>query len=111
MDLDNSAVERNGLNFDAYHVFLLQSHEYSIKYAILAPSVHASVNTMPVAEAFRESSPFAPMFSDIQYRIQHNQIVEIDIAPLARKTNSNFLVLFFCYLHKGTIPHFFQLDN
>jgi hypothetical protein len=62
MNLNNSAVERNGFYFEAKYLLSLKAFKYTIKNSVLAPTVHASVNAVPTTEIFRQTAPLAPMF-------------------------------------------------
>jgi len=88
VDVNDSAVERNCFYFQAEDLLLLKALKYAVKNTVLAPAVHARVNAMPAPEVFREAAPLAPMLRNIQDRIQHLEIVDTDIASLARKVTS-----------------------
>ena len=75
MNFDDRAVERKDIRFETDHLLLLQPCENPVKHAVFAPAAHTSVDAVPVAEIARESSPFAPMFKDMQYRVQHREVV------------------------------------
>jgi len=70
MHLDDGAVHGNGLDLDADDLFLLQFREEPIQHAGFGPAIHASVDGMPVAEPFRQTSPLAPMLGNKQNRVE-----------------------------------------
>jgi len=111
MHFDDGAVERDRFHLDPDHLFLLEPHENPVKDTVFAPSVHAGVNTMPIAKFFGETSPLTPMFCNIQNRVENKKIVEIDITSLTWKAVSYSFVLFTGYLHKPTITQILKSDN
>ena len=54
MDLDDGAVQRNGLQLDAHDLFSLQLLEDPVQYAVLRPTIHTGVDRMPVTEPRRQ---------------------------------------------------------
>lgn len=103
MNFNDRAVERKGIRIDADHLPLLQPCENPVKHTIFAPAAHAGVNAVPIAETAWKPSPFAPMFKDIQHRVQHREVINWDIASLTREDAAYFFVLPLCYLHRPTI--------
>jgi hypothetical protein len=51
MHFDAGAIHRNGLNFDANDLLLLQLLKNFLKQATFRPSVHSSVDGMPITAA------------------------------------------------------------
>jgi len=68
------------------------SRENSIEHAIFIPAAHTGVDAVPIAKAARKLFPFAPMFEDMQHRIQHREIVNCDIASLTGRSVSYFFI-------------------
>jgi hypothetical protein len=69
---------------------MLQSLEDSVKHTVFAPAAHAGVYAVPIAEAAWKSFPFAPMFEDMQHRVQHREVVNCDIASLTGQSKQIF---------------------
>ena len=90
MNFNDRAVERESIRIEPDHLLLLQSCENSVKHAVFAPAAHAGVDAVPIAETARKPSPFAPMFKDMQHRVQHREVVNYDIDSLARKAVGYF---------------------
>ena len=111
MDLNKSTVERNGFYFKAEYLLLLKAFKYTIKNPVLAPAVHACVDAMSATEVFWQTAPLAPMFRNVQNRVQHLEVVKVNIAPLAREAVSNSLILFASNLHKLQLHNTRILSN
>ena len=103
MNFDDRAVEREVPATDMKNIIMLQSLEDSVKHTVFAPAAHASVYAVPIAEAAWNPSPFAPMFEDMQHRIQHREVVNCDMPSLTGKTVSYFFILLLCYFHTAII--------
>ena len=99
MNLDAGAIERNNADFNGNKPFALQSFKNFCKSTVFTPSVHSSIDGVPVAEFFWETPPLAPIFCDIEYRIKDIEIVQRNVSPLAGKATGNALILFFGYGH------------
>ncbi len=82
MHFDYRAVHRDRLELDTHYLFSLQMFKYPVEHTILGPAVHACVDRVPSAKSRRESSPLAPMLSNIQDRIEYLQIGNTYIATL-----------------------------
>ena len=74
MDLDNGAVQRDGLELDAHDLFALQVFEDPVEHPILGPAIHPRVDGVPPAEPTRQSPPLAPMLGDVQDGVEHLQV-------------------------------------
>lgn len=111
MNLNNSTVERNCFYFKAEYLLLLKAFKYTVKNSVLAPAVHARVDAVPTAKIFRQSTPFTPMLRNVQNRIQHLEIVKMDITSLAREAVSDSLILFASNLHKTFLRNTRSLSN
>jgi len=59
---------------------------------------------MPVSVGFRQCSPLAAVFRNIQYRVDHLEIGDTDISSLDRKVFFNPLVLLKRDFHGFIIP-------
>ena len=66
MHLHRRAVQRRHLHPDAHDPPALQFHEYPVEHTLARPPAHAGVDGVPIAEAFRQASPLALVFHDIQ---------------------------------------------
>jgi hypothetical protein len=58
---------------------------------------------MPIAKMLWQPTPFAALFGNIQQRIELAQIGHVDIAPLARQTVGNSLILALGKFHDPTV--------
>jgi hypothetical protein len=94
-----TVLSREAPAADMKNSIILQSLEYSVKHTVFAPAAHTGVDAVPIAKAAWKSSPFAPMFEDIQ----HREVVNSDIASLTGKTVSYFFILLLCYFYMATI--------
>ena len=70
MHLDNGAVHRDRLQFDAHYLFSLQVFEHPVEHPVLRPSVHTGVDRVPLAKPGRQTTPLAPLLGHIQNRIE-----------------------------------------
>ena len=70
-----------------------QSLKDAIQHAVLGPTIHASVDGVPVAKSLRQSAPFAPMLGYVKQRVEHLRVGKADIASLARKTGLDTKIL------------------
>ena len=92
-------------------MLLLKAFKYTVKNPVLAPAVHACVNAVPATEVFWQAAPLAPMLRNVQNRVQHLEIVKVNIASLARKAVRNPLVLFASNLHILTFAEYLLIVN
>ena len=99
MHLDRGRVERERLDLDPHDLLRLQLLEYLIENAVLGPAIHPRVDSVPAAETFRQTAPFAALLSNIQNRVQHLQIAQTHIPTLHRQRILDPLILRFCDLH------------
>jgi hypothetical protein len=53
MHFDGGRIQRHRLDADAHDLFALQLLEDRVQHATLGPAVHAGVDGVPLAEAFR----------------------------------------------------------
>ena len=111
MNFDDRAVERKGIRVEPDHLLLPQSCENPVKHTVFAPAAHAGIDAVPIAETAWKPSPFAPMFKDMQHRVKHREVVNYDIASLARKAVGYFFALLLCYFHRPTITESYQSCN
>ena len=103
MNFDDRAVETESIRIEPDHLLLPQPCENPVKHTVFAPAAHAGVDAVPIAETAWKPSPFAPMFKNMQHRVQHREVVNRDIASLTRESVSYFFVLLLCYFHRATI--------
>src|SRR5687768_11769226 len=94
MYLDDSAVQAHRLDPDTDELLLLQHLEQPIEHAGLSPSIHTSVDRMPIPKAFRQSTPFAAVLSYIKDRIDDGEILVRDVAALTRQKRFDASELF-----------------
>ena len=99
MHLDDGAVQGNGLDLDADDLFLLQFRKDPIQHPGFGPAIHTGVDGMPVAEPFRQASPFAAMLGDEQDRVEYLQIGQTYIAPLPWQASLYTTILCFGNFH------------
>ena len=93
MDLDDGAIHRHGLELDTHNLLALQVFEHLVQHTVLRPAVHAGVNGVPIAKSWRQSSPFAAVFGDIQDGIEHLPVRNAYIAALDREMWRDAFVL------------------
>ena len=82
MNFNDRAIERNRFNLDANDLRLLQSLEQAVEDTFLAPAIHSRLDRVPVSKAFRTTTPFAALFSDVQDGVQHIKVSETNVAAL-----------------------------
>ena len=103
MNLDSRAVKAYYLYIDLDYSFCLQCGKHSAEHSVLAPSVHANVDCMPISIGPRQRPLLAAVFRDIQDRIYQLEIAHADVPALCRKILCYLLVLFLRYLHGSII--------
>jgi len=106
MHLHGSAVQTNNFNIYLDDPFRLQGCKDAFQHTVFTPSVHAHIDCMPVSVGFRQSSPLAAVFRNIQYRVDHLEIGDADVSSLDRKVFFDSLVLLKRDFHSFIIPHF-----
>ena len=104
MNLDGRAVKAYHFHVDLDDALRLQGGKYSTEHPVLAPSVHANINCMPIPIGFRQCPPFAAVFRDIQNRIYQLEVAHTDVPALCREILCYPLVLLLCNLHAPIIP-------
>ena len=104
MNLDRRAVKACYLYIDLDDSFCLQCGKHSAEHSVLAPSVHANIDRMPISIGFRQRPLFAAVFRDIQDRIDQLKIAHADVSALSRKIFRYLFVLLLRYLHGSIIP-------
>jgi len=102
---DHGAVQTDRLDLDTHDLSMLQLFKNSIQYAALGPAIHASVDRVPIAEPFGQTTPLAPMLGHVQDRIENEQIRMADVAALFRQTVFDLLVLRFVEFHPRSMPY------
>jgi len=70
VQLDDRAVEGNGLDLDLDDLPSLHGLKHLIEDAALGPSHHAGVDRVPGSKMLGEARPFAALFGDIQSRAE-----------------------------------------
>ena len=103
MNLDRRAVKAYYLYIDLDDSLRLKRGKHSAEHSVLAPSVHANVDRMPISIGVRQRPPFAAVFRDIQDRIDQLKIAHADVSALSREILRYLLVLFLCNLHDSII--------
>ena len=104
MYLYRRAVKAYHVNIDAYDTLCLQGCKHPAKDSVLAPTIHADIDCMPVTIVFRQCSPFAAVFRNIQDRVDQLEIGYADVPSLHRKIFCYLVVLLLCDLHNPIIP-------
>lgn len=66
MDLDDGTVQGYGFDLHADDLRVLQLCKYAIQHPALRPTIHASIDRVPVAEPLGQTTPFAALFGDVQ---------------------------------------------
>src|SRR6478736_3880990 len=84
---------------------MLQLFKNSIQYAALRPATHASVDRVPIAKPFGQTTPLAPMLGHVQDRIENEQTRMADVAALFRQTVFDLPVLRFVEFHPRSMPY------
>ena len=93
MDLDDGTVQGHGFDLHADDLSMLQLCKYAIQHPALRPTIHASINGVPVAEPLWQTAPFAPLLGDVQDGVQDVQIVERHVAALGRQARLDVAIL------------------
>ena len=103
MNLDRRAVKAYYLYIDLDDSLRLKRCKHSAEHSVLAPSVHANVDRMPISIGFRQRPPFAAVFRDIQDRIDQLKIAHADVSALSREIFRYLFVLLLRNLHGSII--------
>jgi len=93
MDLDDGTVQGYGFDLHADDLSVLQLCKYAIQHPALRPTIHASIDGVPVAEPLGQTTPFATLLGDVQDGVEHVQIVERYVAALRRQTRLDVAIL------------------
>jgi|SRR6516162_4405990 hypothetical protein len=99
-------VQTEGFDLEPQNLLLFQFCEHLIQHTLLGPAIHAHIDTVPIAEPARQSSPLAPVLSNVQDGIQQNQVVMMHVATLHRQAICNSLVLLVWEFSKSVRPAF-----
>lgn len=111
MNFNCGAVKANSFHFYSDDALYLKRLEHTLQHAVFAPSIHAYINCMPIPVFFRQCSPLAAVFGDIQYRINQLEITHAHISTLAWKVFFNLFILLLCYFHVPIITLVIMLVN
>jgi hypothetical protein len=103
MHLDDRTVQAHGFDLHADQLLALQLGKQPIQNTLLGPTIHAGVDRMPGAEAFRQRAPLAAVLGDKENRVDHVKVLVRHVASLPRQVNRNPLVLFGCDFHARSI--------
>ena len=103
MNLDSRAVKAYYLYIDLDNSLRLKRGKHSAEHSVLAPSVHANIDRMPISIVFRQRPPLAAVFRDIQDRIDQLKIAHADVSALPREIFRYLFVLLLRYLHDSII--------
>ena len=93
MDLDDGTVQGYGFDLHADDLRVLQLCKYAIQHPALRPTIHARLDSVPVAELLRQTAPCATRLGDGQDGVEHVQIVERHIAAWRRHTRLDVAIL------------------
>lgn len=103
MNLDSRAVKAYHLYVDLDDSLRLKRGKHSAEHSVLAPSVHANIDRMPISIGFRQRPPLAAVFRDIQDRIDQSKIAHADISTLFREILRYLFILLLRYLDGSII--------
>ena len=103
MNLDRRAVKAYYLYINLDDSLRLKRGKHSAEHSVLAPSVHANVDCMPISIGFRQRPPLAAVFRDIQDRIDQLKIAHADVSTLSREILRYLFILLLRYLHGSII--------
>jgi len=106
MHLDYGAVQRHCLDLDPHDLVALQLFKDPIQHTSFGPPIHTRLDGVPITETLGKSTPFAPMLSHVQNRVQDFSVRQADITPLAREVVRNSRKLFFADFHARIIAHY-----
>ena len=104
MNLDSRAVKAYHLHIDLDDSLRLKRCKHSAEHSVLAPSVHANIDRMPISIDFRQRPSLAAVFRDIQYRVDQLKIAHADVSALSREIFRYLFVLLLRNLHDSIIP-------
>ena len=93
MNLDHRAIQGDRLDLDTNDLLTLQLLEHTIKHTILGPAIHPRIDRVPVAETFRQPTPFAAMLRNVKDRVQHVPVRHAYVAALLRQAMLDSLKL------------------
>lgn len=105
MEFDAGTVQRNSFNTDTDDLLMLKLSKHTAQDTTLCPAIHASVDSMPVAEALGQSSPLAAMLGNIKNGIENLQVRMADVATLTRHAVLDLLILSFGDFHYQIISN------
>ena len=108
-DFHRSTVKAYRFYLDSDDASELQSFKNSLQNTVFTPSVHAYIYSMPILVFFRQCSPFAAVFRNIQYRIDQLEITHTYISTLARKIFFDLFILLLCNIHDDILSRFLSL--
>ena len=103
MNLHNGAVQTDRLDLDADELLLLQLLEHPVEHTGLGPTIHASVDRMPIAKALRQRAPFAAVLCDLEDRVDDCEVLVRDVATLTRQERFDASKLFCGNFHAESI--------
>ena len=106
MHFDDRAVQGNRLQFDCDDLLLLQTGEDPVKHPCFAPTVHAGVDGVPVAQAFGQTAPLTAMFGHVQDGVDDLQVAEAHVPALARQAVGNAMILALGNFHLHILANF-----
>jgi hypothetical protein len=103
VDLDDRAIQAHRLDPNADELLLLQLLKEPIEHTGFGPTIHASVDRMPVAEALRQSAPFAAVLRHVKDRVDDSDALVRDVAALSRQKRFDASELFCRDFHAASI--------
>ena len=103
MNLGSRAVKAYYLYIDLDDSLRLKRSKHSAEHSVLAPSVHADIDRMPISIGFRQRPPLAAVFRDIQDRIDQLKIAHADVSALSLEILCFLFILLLRYLHGSII--------
>jgi hypothetical protein len=72
MHFHRGRVQTESFDCDAQNLLLLQLGEYLIQHALLGPTIHAHINTVPIAVSLGQSAPFTSVLGYVEDRVQQH---------------------------------------
>ena len=99
MNFDVGAIQNKHLNpFDTNGLRLKVLFDL-VEDAEVNPVTKAAVDAVPVAELFRQGTPFTSVFGNVLQGLKKAKVVNLNIAALLRKQMLNTRDTFLCPFH------------
>ena len=99
MHLHDGRIQTHRLDAYLHQALLLQVREHRVEHTGLGPAVHARVDAVPWAVVTGQGPPFAAVGRHVQDGVDHLEIVQSHIAPLAWQQRGDLIELLASQLH------------